>query len=101
MIRARGLWAAFCGAQSRNVLSPELQCVLTFLVKLVTLIDRSHPGNRAALVVEDLICHVRRNPEPGHAGDHCPAQIVQRPVAHPRQSVELRLCLRVALEYSL
>jgi hypothetical protein len=70
-------------------------------VELVTLIVRNHARDGAALMIEDLIGYMRRNPEPGHAGDHRAAQIVQRPVAHAGPAVEPCLSFRVALEHPL
>ena len=52
------------------------------------LINGSNPRDRAGLMIEDFVCHMRRNPQPGHPGHAGPAQIVEPPSSHPRELIE-------------
>ena len=64
------------------MLSPELEGLFSLLEELVPLVHGGHSRDRAALVVQDLVRDMRRDPEPRHARDHSAPQIMQRPVAH-------------------
>jgi len=64
------------------MITPTLKGPFSFLEELVALIDGGHTRDRAALVIEDFACDMRRNSEPRHAGDDGAPQIVQRPVFH-------------------
>jgi hypothetical protein len=50
-----------------NMVSPELEGLFALLEELVPLVHGSHSRDRAALVVQDLVRHMRRDPEPRYA----------------------------------
>ena len=54
-------------AKSLNMPSPELEGLFALLEELVPLVHGGHSGDRAALVVQDLVRHMWRYPEPRHA----------------------------------
>jgi hypothetical protein len=43
------------------MLSPQLQGPFSFVEELVALIHSGYSRNRAALVVQDLVCYMRRH----------------------------------------
>src|SRR5215203_5730099 len=69
-------------SDSADVFPPKFECLSAFLHELVPLIDRGNAGDCPALVVEDLVCSVRRYTQRRHAGHHGPAKIVKSPAGH-------------------
>src|SRR5215210_4102182 len=49
-------------AERQDMLSPKIESLLPLLEELVALIHGGHAGDRAALVIEDLIGHMRCHP---------------------------------------
>jgi hypothetical protein len=54
-------------AERINMFSPKIKGLPALLEELVTLIDSRHSGDGTALVVQDLVRHMRCYPEPSHA----------------------------------
>ena len=54
--------------------------------------------DRTGLMIENLVCHVRRNSEPGHAGHAGPAQIMEPPVGHSLDVIKQAFGMREVLE---
>src|SRR5713101_5489255 len=59
--------------------APAFKRIPTFAEKFVALIDCRYPGDRAGLVIENLIGNVWSNPQASHSRDTCPAQVVKTP----------------------
>src|SRR5712675_1219133 len=68
--------------------SPQVQGHPALHEKLVALVDSCDARDRAALMIEDLVCHVRSNAEPSHARYTCPTQIVEPPLGHIREPIK-------------
>ena len=56
-----------------EVACPTVERFLSLGQELMALVDSCDARDRAGLVIEHLVSHVRRNPEPGHAGHNGPA----------------------------
>jgi hypothetical protein len=54
----------------------------------MSLVDSGNSGDRARLVIKNLISNMRRNSESGHTGYAGPAQIMQSPSGHARQLIQ-------------
>ncbi len=48
--------------------TPEGQRLFAFRKEIMALIYGCNPGNRTALVIENLISHMRRDTKPCHSG---------------------------------
>src|SRR5215211_4697883 len=86
--------------ESADMPPPTIQCVLAFCDELVALVDGRHAGNRAGLVIEDLVGDMGRDAEPRHPRHAGPAQIVKPPVLHAAHRIKLSLVLTEVLERS-
>jgi hypothetical protein len=40
-------------------------------------------------MIQNFVCHVRRNPEPGHPGHAGPAQVMKPPSGHCAELIQL------------
>jgi hypothetical protein len=56
--------------------APSFKCFLTFREKLMALVNRRDPRDRAGLMVEDFVGDVRRDAEACHPGDAGSSQVV-------------------------
>lgn len=68
--------------QALDVPGPCIERSLALREILESVINLGHAGDLAARVVEDLVDHVRRDPQSRHAGCRRAAQIVQREGRH-------------------
>jgi hypothetical protein len=75
-------------SQYLEVACPTVERFLSLGQELMALIHGCDARDRATLMVEDLVSHVRRNPEPGHTGHHRPPQVMQRPIRNAGQPIE-------------
>jgi hypothetical protein len=78
MYLARGF-----GHNVGNVSTPSLECLPALREELVPLVYGGNPGDRARIVVENLVRDVRRNPEAGHSGYAGPAEVMKALPATP------------------
>ena len=62
--------------------APSFQCAITFVEKIMALIDCGDARDRSGLVIENLIGDVRWNAEAGHPGYAGAPQIVKTPVLY-------------------
>src|SRR5688572_25143535 len=81
------IFANYC-----KISAPTFKRLLPLCQKLMPLIDRGHSGDSAGLVIEDLVCDVRRDAKPRHPGHARSTQIVKHPVLYIRQLIEPSLC---------
>ena len=63
--------------------SPSLKCLFAFRKKLVALIDGGDARNRAGLVIQNLVGHVRCDAQSRHPGNTGSPQIMKSPSRHP------------------
>src|ERR1700746_1389797 len=71
------------------MLTPAFEGLPTLSEKFMSLVHSRNSGNRTALVIENLIGNMRRNPKacpPGHAG---PSKIVKPPIGNAREFIQL------------
>ena len=59
--------------------APALKRIAALVQELMPLIDGGNAGDRPRHMIEDLVSHVRRDPEAGHPRDHGATQIVEAP----------------------
>jgi hypothetical protein len=64
----------------------------------VALVDGRDTRNSAALVIENLVRNMWRNPKSRHPGYAGPAQIMEAPPGHPRELIEPTLGMSEVLE---
>jgi hypothetical protein len=65
----------------------------------VSLIDCRNSCDRAGLVIEDLVSHMRSNAEARHSRNACPAQIMKAPSGDLGKFVEVAFGNRKVLEW--
>ena len=94
----RVLWSIERLNDLLNVSAPTIQGLFPFCQKVVPLINRSHAGNRAGLMVENLIGDVRRNAQSGHSRNDRASSIMNSPTSDPAQFVKGRLFLSETLK---
>ena len=70
-----------------HVRSPQVERLLTLDEELMALIHCSDPRDRPRLVIQDLVGHMGRDAEPGHARHTGPTQIMKAPPGHPRKLI--------------
>src|SRR6266849_1424435 len=68
---------------------PKIECFFSLQEELVPLIYSSNPGDRAGLVVENLVRDMGCDAKSGHPGYASSAQIVNAPSGYPGELVEL------------
>jgi hypothetical protein len=56
--------------------------------ELVPLVYGGNPGDRAGVVIENLVRDVRRNPEAGHTGYTGPAEVMKAPPGQSGDVIE-------------
>ena len=76
------------GHDAGNVTSPSFECLLALREEFVPLVYGGNPGDRAGIVIENLVGDVRRNPEAGHPGYAGPAEVMKAPPGHSGQLIE-------------
>jgi hypothetical protein len=62
------------------------------------LINGGNSRDRAGLVIEDFVCHMRRYPKPRYPGHAGPAQIMEAPAGHSGELIEPTLGISEVLE---
>src|SRR5262245_5268208 len=70
------------------MLSPCFERLLALREKLVALVYGCNSRDRDGLVIENLICNVRCEPESSHPGYTGPTQIMKSPSGHTRQLIQ-------------
>jgi hypothetical protein len=78
--------------------APTVKRFLPFEQEIVALIDRRNSGNRAGLVVEDLIRDVGWHAQACHPRNDGASQIMQSPSSDTRAFVKFRLGLTKILK---
>ena len=71
-----------------DVNSPSFECLLALREEFVPLVYGRNPGDRAGIVIENLVRDVRRNPQAGHSGHAGPAEVMKAPPGHSRELIE-------------
>lgn len=57
----------------------------------MALVDGGDAGDRAGLVVQNLVGNVRGNAEGGHAADDCAAKVMKDPISYAADLIQLLL----------
>jgi hypothetical protein len=57
----------------REVSPPSFKCFLALNQEVVSLVYGRNAWDRAGLMIEEFVCHVRRNAQPGHPRHAGPA----------------------------
>ena len=83
-----------------KVSAPMVQRFLPLSQEIVPLVYGGHSRNRPLLMVEDLVCHVRRHSQTSHARHYGSPEVMDAPPANPAYLVDGPVAPRPERDFS-